>query len=98
MGDLSDDLRDMGYVPTGEESPVSDDGELWSNSHELICDDTGVVIDGNHHESPKNSDAIETNAGELIFRYSNSERVKLIGGYLGSYHWGYDDDEFIYDQ
>jgi len=78
----------MGFVPTGEESPVSEDGELWSNHKEIVCDETGTVIDGNHHSQEEN----ET----VVYRYQNSERVKLPGGYTGSYDWGHDDNRFNY--
>lgn len=84
MGVLSDDLRDMGFVPTGEESPVSDSGRLWTNGHEIVCDETGVVIDGNHHVK-KNREERETRNGEIVYRYRNSDRVKLIGGYTSNY-------------
>jgi hypothetical protein len=99
MAWLSDDLREMGYMPTGEESPVSESGELWSNSHEIVCDETGIIIDGNHHKSIDEIEH-ETNCGKLVYRYENSERIKMPGGYLGSYDWGYDenDDEFVYSK
>lgn len=48
MGTLSDDLYEMGYTPTGRESPVHEDGEIWTNGHEIVCDETGTVIDGDH--------------------------------------------------
>lgn len=80
MGYLSDTLRDMGFVPTGEESPVDESGELWSKGHELVCDETSIVIDGNHHGTNNNTD-------ENIYRYQNSGRVKLAGGYIGSYDY-----------
>ena len=87
MGNLSDSLREMGFSPTGEESPVDDDGQLWSNGIELVCDETGVVIDGDHH-SPEERRAVH--------RYPNSGRVKMPGGYLRPYDWGHDGDEFRY--
>lgn len=89
---LSDDLKRMGYLPIGEESPVSDDGELWSNGHEIICGDTGVVIDGNHNpiEERAKENGVELRNGEQVFRYKNSEKVKLSGGFIGAYEWGDD--------
>jgi hypothetical protein len=98
MGSLSDDLRDMGFMPTGEESPVDEDGQLWSKGHEIICGKTGVIIDGNHHddEDIEENEEIETRCGERVYRYRNSGRVKLVGGYTGSYDWGNSDDGFTY--
>jgi hypothetical protein len=88
MGYLSDNLRAMGYSPTGESSPVDDDAMLWSDGTELICDGTATVIDGNHHSSQESS--------ETVHRYPNSENVKLPGGFLREYDWGHDGDEFRY--
>lgn len=44
MGTLSRELRDLGYERTERESPFDDGGELWTNSYELVCDETGFVI------------------------------------------------------
>lgn len=77
MGYLSDSLREMRFVPTGEESPVCEDGELWSKGHELVCDETGTVIDGNHHTSAENN--------KEVYRYRNSNRVRMPGGYVSNY-------------
>lgn len=88
MGHLSNTLREMGFVPTGEESPVSDDGRLWSKHGERVCDETGIVIDGNHHVDDDNE--------KSIYRYRSSNRVKMPGGYVGSYDWGHDGDRFRY--
>lgn len=44
MSGLSKDLASMGYERTERESPFHDDGQLWSNSYELVCDKTGFVI------------------------------------------------------
>lgn len=78
MGRLSDDLREMGFVTTGRESPVDDDGTLWTNGKELVCDETGTVIDGDHHGNHEDSE-------RTVHRYRNSGNVKLIGGYLSNY-------------
>ena len=80
MGRLSDTLRDMGFVPTGEDSPVDESGLLWSKGHELVCDETAIVIDGNHHGADEDSES-ETP------RYNNSERVRLPGGFAGQYEY-----------
>ena len=98
MGRLSEDLRDMGFMPTGEESPVDEGGVLWSKGHEIVCDETGVVIDGNHHgdPDPEDNEELEVNCGQVVYRYRNSENVKLVGGYTGSYDWGHDGERFRY--
>lgn len=44
MGTLSTDLKDLGYERTERESPFDERGELWTNSYELVCDETGFVI------------------------------------------------------
>ena len=85
MGHLSEVLRDMGFMPTGEESPVDESGTLWSKGHEIVCDETGVVIDGKHHGSDEPDDEVETKCGQVVYRYQNSGRVKLIGGYVSNY-------------
>lgn len=92
MGTLSSDLKDLGYEPTERESPFDDDGELWTNSYELVCDETGVVIRKDASRSRK-----ENGSTEEVYTYRNSEKVKLYGGYVSSYDWG-DDDEgrFVY--
>lgn len=96
MGYLSDALRDMNFRPTGEQSPVDEEGILWSNNHEMVCDETGIVIDGNHHAPKEQDNDAETRAGERVYRYQNSGKVKLCGGYTGSYDWGHDGDRFNY--
>ena len=80
MGALSDDLEDMGYTPTGRESPVDDEGELWSNGYEAVCDETGTVISSLYKTS--------SNGKEDVYRYQNSERVKMPGGYISKYFEG----------
>lgn len=87
MGTLSDDLLDLGYERTEKESPFDDDGTLWTKGYELVCDETGIVIrkDGSSFRPNGSSD-------REVYRYRNSEKVKLIGGFLGNYHWGEDED------
>lgn len=82
------ELRAEGFEPTGEESPVSDTGELWSNGYEIVCDETATVIDGNHHADSDDADS--------RYEYPGSGNVKLIGGFLGSYDWGHEDNRFYY--
>lgn len=92
MGYLSDELRRLGFRPTGEQSPVDENGILWSKGHEIVCDETGIVIDGNHHAPPDGEEV----DGVRIYRYRNSNKVKMCGGYVGSYSWGHDGDRFNY--
>lgn len=94
MGQLSTDLKDMGYDPTEQESPFDDNGMLWTKGYELVCDETGMVIDDTKVRS-RTSFKKDKNE-EKTYRYRNSGNVKLIGGYLGSYEWGETDDGFTY--
>jgi|APHM01.1.fsa_nt_gi hypothetical protein len=94
MGRLSDDLKEMGFVTTGEESPIDEDGTIWRKGVEAVCDETGTVIDGNHFST--NPDDKEMHHGKPVSKYRNSERVKLMGGYLGNFDWGERDDGFRY--
>lgn len=100
MGRLSDDLKEMGFVTTGEESPITEDGTVWRKGVEVVCDETGVVIDGNHYVDDESDDGdeseVEMHCGQRVHRYRNSERVKLNGAFLGNFHWGDDGDGFDY--
>lgn len=80
MGRLSDSLKKMDFVRTGEDSPVHEDGKLWTQGHELVCDETAILIDGNHHGTDEEDE-------KEVYRYHNSGKVRLPGGYLGSYDW-----------
>jgi hypothetical protein len=44
MARLSSELRELGYEPTEKQSPFHDDGSLWRNSYEYVCDETATVI------------------------------------------------------
>jgi hypothetical protein len=44
MGRLSNELREIGYEPTEKQSPFHDNGQLWRNSYEYVCDETAIVI------------------------------------------------------
>ena len=95
MGTLSKELKKLGYEPTEQESPFDESGTLWTNSFELVCDETALVIrkdasDRNRRDQEKNE--------EPVYRYRYTDTVKLPGGYVGSYDWGTDDeDRFRYD-
>lgn len=98
MGALATDLRRMGFERLEKESPIDERGTLWTDGHEVVCDQTGTVIDGDHHTNPSqdSDENIEWRCGEMVFRYQNSNRVKLPGGYVGSYDWGHDGSRFRY--
>jgi len=96
MGALSRELYKEGFERTERESPFHDDGTLWENSYELVCDETGIVIRGG--ESRSISEILEK-MWEGTPRYKNSDRVILPGGMQQAYHWGSgDNNEFIYDK
>jgi hypothetical protein len=94
MGELSSNLRSLGYEITEKESPfVEEGGRLWTKGHELVCDETGRVI----RKGDNDTTFLHERDNSRVFRYDNSENVKLIGGYSGSYEWGEDDDgRFFY--
>jgi hypothetical protein len=58
MSQLSTDLADMGYERTERQSPFDDDGQLWSNSYELVCDETGFVIRKDESKWTLNEDGL----------------------------------------
>ena len=93
MGVYAKELREIGYEPTGRDSPFDENGELWTNSFEIVCDETARVIDkGSPSKNGKSDNR------DRVFRYSNSGRVKLLGGFLSSYDWGKDEDgSFFYE-
>jgi hypothetical protein len=94
MGTLSRDLRDLGYSRTERESPFDEDGELWTKGYELVCDQTGTVI--RNDDTNKFEYRDEYTEDDEVYRYQNSGRVKLCGGYTGSYSWGRDENRFTY--
>jgi hypothetical protein len=89
MGRLSDDLQEMGFTTTGEESPIDENGTVYRKGIEAVCDETGVVIDGNHFQE-------ENDNSNERHEYRNSGKVKLFGAYLGNFDWGDDGDRFRY--
>lgn len=93
MGNISECLRDDGFRPTGQESPFDESGQLWENSHELVCDETGIVL----NDTKVSRDVAELSANYP--RYWNSRKRVLPGGYVTAYDWGTDDeDNFYYHQ
>lgn len=82
MGTLSSDLKHLGYEPTEQESPFDDDGTLWSDGVELVCDETGIVIDTTEAERMRGDDAA---GNRTRFRYPNSNKVRMLGGFFSNY-------------
>lgn len=80
MGELTTDLHDLGYEVTERESPFDDDGQLWKNSFEYVCDETGIVI-------RKERDSRDTQDDDEMERhtYQNTKKTKLFGGYIRPY-------------
>jgi len=97
MGVLSGDLEQLGYAPTDRESPFDDDGKLWTKGYELVCDETGIVI---RKDSGSSFRGERQNSSQEVYRYYNSERVRMPGGYVGSYEWGRDEETgtFTYER
>ena len=93
MGTLSSDLERLGYERTEKASPFDEKGTLWSNGFELVCDETAIIIDA---DSPEIGGGDQETRERDYFRYPNSNKVRMIGGFFGSYDWGYDDDKFSY--
>lgn len=93
MGSMWRNLRDLGYSRTEKESPFDDNGQLWTKGYELVCDQTGIVI---RKDGRNTFETDESDTKENVYRYRNSEKVKLPGGYVGSYDWGRDEERFRY--
>ncbi|AGM11370.1 hypothetical protein M199_gp040 [Halogranum tailed virus 1] len=97
MGQLDKDLKSQGFERTERSSPFHDDGTLWANSHELVCDETGIVVRSQADLQQEEKTVAELS--ESTPRYSNSGRVILPGGHKHVYDWGEDDEgEFIYEK
>lgn len=96
MGVLSQDLEKLGYEPTDKESPFDENGELWTKGYELVCDETGIVIDKDGVGGSSFRGAHQSSNN--VYRYHNSRKVKLAGGHVSSYDWGHDEerDRFTY--
>jgi hypothetical protein len=91
MRPLAKELRSLGYERTERESPFDEDGELWTNSFELVCDKTAAVVrkEEPQHMTDKRDDSWPDGDRHT---YPKSGRVKMAGGYVGSYEWGHNDD------
>jgi len=96
MSKLAKDLLNEGFERTERESPFDENGVLWKNSYELVCDETGIVIRGGDHTTISE---ILDRMWEGTPRYRNSERVILPGGMQQAYEWGSDDSgKFVYEK
>jgi hypothetical protein len=84
MRPLAKEFRSLGYERTEKESPFDEDGTLWTNSYELVCDKTGLVI---RKDVSKNSNKNYDTSWPQKERheYQNSERTKMAGGYIRPY-------------
>lgn len=91
---LSSDLKELGYEPTEQESPFDDDGVLWTNSYELVCDETGIVLRKGCERDLRSSNERD----EEVYTYRNTDTAKLLGGFVSSYSWGETDNGFTYSR
>lgn len=94
MRELARELRASGYERTERESPFDEDGILWTNSHELVCDVTAGVI-RKDAAGEGVDDAVATIGDEAFTRheYYGSHKTRMMGGYLSAYEWHADGDK-----
>lgn len=71
----------MGYDPTETECPDCENGDLWVNSYELVCDSCGIAL--------RKGDTVDqdfpTSRDDERPTYDNSGRVILPGGFSSAY-------------
>lgn len=80
-------LREQGYERTETECPECEDGNLFVNSFELVCESCGIVI-------RKGEDPPDGGGGPLEyfrnnrdeFTYDNSGQVICPGGFPHAYY------------
>lgn len=72
MGKLEHDLKELGYEPTDRDSPFDDNGKLWTNSYELVCDETGFIIRKDERRWTKESGELKVRDK---FKYDDIETV-----------------------
>jgi len=91
MRPLEKELRSLGYERTERESPFHEEGMLWTNSFELVCDKTAAVI---RKEEPTSTEEKRDDSWPDGDRhsYQSSDTTKMAGGYIGSYEWGHNED------
>lgn len=92
MNPLARALKRDGYERTERESPFHEDGTLWTNSYELVCDKTAGVIrkDSSRESDEGNERVVERH------EYYNSKQTRMMGGYVSAYDWGHDEGQFTY--
>lgn len=90
MGTLASDLKEMGYTRTEKESPFVEGARLWSNGVELVCEESAMVIDTQSSSGGGGDDDAHERD---YFRYPNSERVRMIGGFMSQY---FDEDSMYW--
>jgi len=74
-------LRSDGYEPTNTECSFCEDGELWVNSFELVCDNCGGVVRKGEDEF---SDFL--NSRDDLPTYNGSGKIVLPGAYISEHH------------
>lgn len=87
----------MGYERTERESPFAENGTLWTNSFELVCDKTAMIIRKDGSQDTISDDTDDWPDGDR-HTYEHSNNTKAAGGYLGTYQWHAtaDEHEFTY--
>jgi hypothetical protein len=91
MRPLEKELKSLGYERTEQESPFDEDGELWTNSFEFVCDKTLIVYRKGETKSTKKQDTDSWPKGDR-HSYQNSDTTKMVGGYIRPYEWGHNED------
>jgi hypothetical protein len=76
-----DNLRSNGYDPTDTECSFCEEGELWVNSFELVCDNCGGVVRKGESEY---SDF--RNSRDNLPTYNGSGKVVLPGAHCSTHH------------
>jgi hypothetical protein len=87
MHALARELRELGYERTERESPFHDDGTLWTNSYELICDKTCSVIRKDNSNQQSVSKQPDWREDFERHEYYGSEKTRMMGGYVSAYDW-----------
>lgn len=94
MAYIDDNLEDNGFERTEMESPYDENGTLWQKGHEVVCDETAIVIESEEQKFDTQQSVAELT--ENTRRYSNSNRVRLPGGFINAYPYDYDAGRYRY--
>lgn len=79
-------LRDDNYDVTESECPDCEEGDIWVNSFELVCDTCGVVFrKSNGPEIETKTPLEDFNEHRDEHNYYNSGRTIMPGGFLQAY-------------